>query len=175
MLQPDKPGSHNDLGVALSLHGKSDEAIVHFKEALRLDPNSAPAHYILARALTGAGTIDQAVTHLEETLRIKPDWPDPMNNLARLSITHKKAEFYNPSKALQLAEQACKLTNYNRPDFLDTLAAAYAETDRFEKAVDTAEKALKLALSSGQAKLAEKIKNSLSLYKASKPYAETLP
>ncbi|MHC4738210.1 MAG: tetratricopeptide repeat protein [Planctomycetota bacterium] len=175
LLQPDNPASHNDLGVALSLQGKSDEAIVHFKEALRLDPNSAPAHFILARALTGAGTIDQAVTHLEETLRIKPNWPDPMNNLARLSITHKKAGFYNPNQALKLAERACKLTNYNRPDFLDTLAAAYAETGRFEKAVDTAQKALKLALSSGQAKLAEKIKNSLSLYKAGKPYAEPLP
>ena len=175
LLQPDNPGSHNDLGVALSLQGKSDEAVVHFKEALKLAQDSAPAHYILDRALIGAGSIDQAVTHLKETLRIKPDWPDPMNNLAWLLIKHKKAEFYNPNQAMQLAEQACKLTNYNRPNFLQTLAAAYAETGGFEKAVATAEKALKLALSSGQAKLAEKIKNSLSLYKAGKPYAEPLP
>jgi tetratricopeptide (TPR) repeat protein len=174
-IQPDSPSAHNDLGVALSLQGKSDEAVMHFKEALRLAPDSAPAHYILARVLTSTGKITEAITHLEETLRLKPDWPDPMNSLARLLITHKKTESHNLDQALRLAEQACKLTNYKRPDLLDTAAAAYAAKGRFAEAVAAAEKALKLALAAGQVKLAEKIKNQLNLYKAKKSSVQPSP
>jgi Flp pilus assembly protein TadD len=48
-----------------------------------------------------------------------------------------------------LAEKACKATNNTDPEFLDTLAAAYAEAGRFDDAVRTAQQAIQVA---GQAK-----------------------
>ena len=96
-----------------------------------------------------------------------------MNNLAWLQATHKQAKFYNPDEAIRLAERACKITNYEKPEVLDTLAAAYAATGRFDQAIETAEKALESAQSSGQIELLNQIRKRLQLYKTGVPYVES--
>jgi hypothetical protein len=53
-----------------------------------------------------------------------------------------------------LAEKLCKITQYNQPVALDALAAAYAESGRFDAAVSTSRKGLKLALQQGNKELA---------------------
>lgn len=66
-------------------------------------------------------------------------------------------------------------TSYEKPEVLDTLAAAYAATGRFRQAVEIAEKALKLAQSSKQQEVIEQIRNHLRLYKVGKPCIEPSP
>ena len=44
-------GVHNNLGVVLENRGRLEEAIDHYQEALRLDPNYAKARNNLERAL----------------------------------------------------------------------------------------------------------------------------
>jgi Flp pilus assembly protein TadD len=39
LLDPNNATAHNDFGVALSRLGKLDEAIEHFKEALKIRPD----------------------------------------------------------------------------------------------------------------------------------------
>jgi len=95
-----------------------------------------------------------------------------VNNLAWLLATHKETKFRNPKEAVRLAHQACKLTNYENPTTLDTLAAAYAIDNKFHQAIQTAEKALELAEVTRQKKLTERIRNRLRLYKAGRPYIE---
>jgi hypothetical protein len=53
---------------------------------------------------------------------------------------------------------------------LDTLAAAYAEMGRFQKAAATAERARQLAVSDGQTTLAERIAARWKLYQSRSPY-----
>jgi hypothetical protein len=53
---------------------------------------------------------------------------------------------------------------------LDTLAVAYAASGNFADAVQTAEEALKLAVSEKQAELAGEIKSRLELYKRGQSY-----
>ncbi|HZZ28310.1 MAG TPA: tetratricopeptide repeat-containing serine protease family protein [Pirellulales bacterium] len=48
-------------------------------------------------------------------------------------------------KAIQLATEACTVTNFNRYDYLASLAAAYAESGDYDHAVEYQQKALKLA------------------------------
>jgi len=43
---------------------------------------------------------------------------------------------------VELAEKLCRLIDFNAPDALDTLAAAYAENSQFDKAVDTISRSL---------------------------------
>jgi len=52
LAQPGAPAAaiHNDLGVALATTGNLKEAIVEFREALRLDPNLQDAKDNLRRA-----------------------------------------------------------------------------------------------------------------------------
>jgi tetratricopeptide (TPR) repeat protein len=168
-IKPDAT-AHTNISYVLALQGNLDEAAVHLAEALRLDPQLAQAHHSLGQVLARKGKIDEAITHFEETLRLEPDWVEPMNNLAWFLSASKETTIHNPDKAIRLAQRACELTNYKKPDFLDTLAVAYAAAGDFHKAIETAEKALELCQSSEQNALKEKIENRLVLYKAGKPY-----
>ncbi len=46
-----RPETHNDFGVALARAGRFDEAIFHFKEAVRLDPSYTAAQQNLMKAM----------------------------------------------------------------------------------------------------------------------------
>jgi len=65
-------------GIALIDLGRADEAIAHFTEALRIDPDSATAHYNLGVVLAGRGEHEQAIV---QTLRIDPAHPDARRKL----------------------------------------------------------------------------------------------
>ncbi len=172
-IRPDFAAAHTNIGYALTLQGNLDEAVAHLTESLRLDPNSTQTYYYLGLALVQMGKINEAITHFEEALRLKPDWAEPMNDLAWFLAAGPEITAHNPDRAFKLAQRACELTNHKKPELLDTLAAAYAATGDFSKAIETAEKALELCQSSEQETLKKEIKKRLALYKAGKPYVET--
>jgi len=174
-IKPDFVIAHNNLGILLALQGKLDGAITHYTKVLQIEPNFASAHYNLARTLVEVDKIPEAITHFKETLRLRPDWVAPMNNLAWLLATYENPKFRDGAEAVQLAKQACKFTNYEQPELLGTLAAAYATAGRFSEAVATAEDGLQLARSSRKRELTEEIQNCLRLYKAGQPYIEPSP
>lgn len=71
--RPDNPRAHYNLGVALDLLGKLDEAIAHYVEAVRLRANYAEAHSNLGLALYKKGRLNEAVEHFSEAIRYRPD------------------------------------------------------------------------------------------------------
>ena len=64
--------------------GRTQEAIGHFEEALRINPDSADAHYNLGAALARLGRVPEAIAQYEQALRIKPDDDETRHELARL-------------------------------------------------------------------------------------------
>ena len=171
-IRPDYAEAHYNFGIALYSQGKFGQAITHLTEAAQRDPNSISVHYLLAQSLTNVGRTEDAIEHFRETLRLKPDWVAPMNKLALILATHEEAKLHNLKEAVRLAEKACELTRYEQPGILGTLAAAYAAAGRFGQAIETAEKAIKLAEVAGNKTLADGIRNQLQLYKAGKPYRQ---
>ena len=163
----------NGLGIAFCKSGRIDEGIYYYKRALEINPRLTEVHLNLASALIVKGARAEAAEHFEEALRLEPDWVEPMNGLAWFLATSGKTITHNLDKAVRLAQRACELTNYRKPELLDTLAAAYAATGDFGKAIETAEKALELCQSSEQESLKEEIKNRLVLFEAGKPYIKT--
>ena len=71
-----------------------------------------------------------------------------------------------------LAQRACSVTGDSIPAFLDTMAAAYAGSDRFAEAVVVSRKALRLASLAGNRDLARQIGERLDLYLANRPFVE---
>ena len=66
-----------------------------------------------------------------------PNHPDTlwaMNNLTRMPATSDGATIRNGTNAVHLAETAVAATARQNRSYLDTLAAAYAETQQFDKA-----------------------------------------
>ena len=86
----------------------------------------------------------------------------------RIRATHPEKKWRNGKQAVELAERCCQLTNNRFAKALDALAAAYAETGRFEDAEDAQIKAIELT---PQAMRAEQMAR-LRLYMAKKPFRE---
>lgn len=73
-IDPDFADAHMWLGAALLGLGKSDEAIVSIKEAIRLEPDNGQAHQGLARALwVGKGLFKEAIPEFERAIELNPE------------------------------------------------------------------------------------------------------
>jgi tetratricopeptide (TPR) repeat protein len=73
--------AHNGLGTALTHRGQVDEAIIHFRKALEIEPTYVEAHYNLGLALVGRGHVDEAMAHFRKALEIKPGLAEAHGNL----------------------------------------------------------------------------------------------
>lgn len=95
---------HHNLGVVLEQEGKSDEAILHFREALRIDPGYYLAHNSLGYCLEAQGNLQEAWMHYQKALQINPEYDLVHNNLgtllARQGRTDEAMDHYR--KALQI-------------------------------------------------------------------------
>ena len=58
-----------------------DDAIIHFQEALEINPDLAEACCNLGVALSQKGRVDEAIAHFQRALQIKPDYADAFYNL----------------------------------------------------------------------------------------------
>jgi len=76
-------------------------------------------------------------------------------------------------RALELAQKAEQLSGGTNPLPIRTLAAAYAETGQFPKAMATAERALQLATSQNDKVLAERLRHDITLYQSHSPCRDT--
>ncbi len=168
-LQPNLAGAHNNLGNALLGKGRVDQAIAHFQQALQLQPDSAEAHNNLANALRQQGRAAEAVTHYEAALAALPNHPLLLNNLAWVLATCPDASIRNGPRAVALAQQAERLSEGKDPALLGTLAAACAEAGRFADAVQTARRALDLAVAQTNASQAETLRTQLRRYESGSP------
>ncbi len=167
-IKPQQPAVLNQLAAQYTSLKKTEKAIESLKKSLQIYPKQPEVMSELAMALLGQNKISEALALLSESLELDPNQPYAVNSLAWIKATSKDAKFYDPPEALKFARQACELTKYQNPGMLDTLAAALAANGEFDKAVETAAKAIELAKSTDQNEQAQRIQNRLDLYKTSK-------
>ena len=166
-IEPGYALAHNNLGNVLLGRGRSDEALDHFREAVRLDPSNAEAHYNVGSVLRSRGELGGAVARFQEALRLKPDWLPAMASLAWLLATSSDAALRNPDLGVRFAERAADLTGRRDASALDVLAAAYAASGQFDRAVEACELALSMR---PDAALAAAIRAREDLYRQRRPY-----
>lgn len=160
--------SYTNRGTALRAKGEYDRAIADYDDAIRLDPTYARAYLNRGMARLAKGDAQGALADMNVAAKVNPRDTATLNTLAWWYATSKDNRVRNGERALQLARQACEVTHWSLPSYLDTLAAAYAETGNFSDAVTFQEKALQ---SSGYAKFSgERAQRRLQLYRSGKPY-----
>jgi Flp pilus assembly protein TadD len=83
---------HNNLGIALVAKGNNEEAISHYKMAIKIKPYLTTAHYNLGNALFAKRKGDEAISHYKIALKIKPDYALAHNNLGNALSAERKIE-----------------------------------------------------------------------------------
>jgi tetratricopeptide (TPR) repeat protein len=176
-LRPDRVEIHNaetqfNLANALLRKGQIDDAIAHYHESLQIQPNDVDTHTSLATALMRKGMPAEAIREFQIALEISPQSVNALNYLSWALATCSDDSLRKGDSAIALAEQAKNLTNGRDPLVLRTLAAAYAETGNYSKAIEVARTGLTLAREQKNPRLTATIQKELALYQAGSPYHE---
>jgi len=164
--------AHRDLGEVFSYQDMPDRGVSHYRKALQLDPTLQGVAARLGALLTRLHRYAEARQTLQEGLTHTPADPELMNNLAWLLATCPVDEIRNGAEALRLAEQACRIAGHSNPTLLDTLAAAQAEVGDFPAAVQTLNRAIRLAEPAAPPGLLDGLRSRLATYQTRKPYRQ---
>jgi tetratricopeptide (TPR) repeat protein len=117
---------HNNLGIALFADRKNEEAISHYKMAIKLKPTHTKAYYNLGIALFADRKNEEAISHYKMAIKLNSNFTDAHYNLG--VILFQKGEMreavYHFRRALRL-----------RPDFAaarDNLQLALLQLQELE-------------------------------------------
>jgi protein O-mannosyl-transferase len=162
--------AHASLADLVMRRGRVGEAIEHSEKALRIRPNDADAENNLGLALLQRGETKHGLTHLEKALAINPGHMNAEVNLAWILATAPDDSLRNGARALQLAEDVTRRAGHPNAIALRTLAAAYAETGRFNDAIATAQQAIEIARATGGNEgLIADLERNIASYRANQP------
>jgi tetratricopeptide (TPR) repeat protein len=151
-------------------HWRNSAAL--FSHALAVTEDNHIAHAHLGSALLERGEAEAAAAHFREAIRLRPDFLEVANNLAWLLATSDDDAVRNPYLALELAQRAANLSGGSDPVVLDTLAAAFAASGRFDAALVALRRALELSEAGTRPELAPEFRERLALYRARRAYRE---
>ena len=150
-----------------------NEMIDRFKndafEVVRRDGPKA-----LLRACVGRyesiGQYSNVVAVLHKAILFDPNDDSSYNQLAWIKATCSDASVRNGKEAVSAASKACELTEWKDWEYIDTLAAAYAEAGDFKRAVEFQEQALRTG---NPSELEQKVmRERVALFKDSQPFRE---
>ena len=165
-LEPHFADAYAGRGAAYENLKQYDRAIKDYSEAIRITPAVALIYANRASAHDKLGRHREAIRDYEEARRLDPRDDDTLDAFAWLLATVASPALRDGKRAVQVAREACELTQWKDPNHLDTLAAAYARSGDFASAVKWQTKALE---DPGFRQLKE-ARERLALYRAGKPY-----
>ncbi len=143
-LDPTFAEAYNNRGVSHRQLGEWDQAIADYTSAIEQYAGYAAAYANRGFARKQRGEYKDALVDYHQAIGLDPDVPQPYNDAAWLMATCPASEFRNAEEALEYAQRACDLTSNRNGDCLDTLAATQANVGDFERASETAARAITL-------------------------------
>ena len=132
------PLPHLLFGASLYWTGKVDDAVSEYKEALRLDPDSAMAYQLLGIASGWKGDVSQAQEYFLKANLLDPNKADTHMNLGSTYAVQRK-----PDKALEHFRRSAELAP-REPLYHYQLGTLYEALGRDEQAEASFKKALRL-------------------------------
>jgi tetratricopeptide (TPR) repeat protein len=175
---PDAWLAHNNLGLLLRQAGRTEEALKHFEQALRIQPDSPEACDNVGAILFDLGKTTEAMGYYEQALRLNPRRAEACYNLgtalARLDKYEEAVSYYE--SALQIEPDYAEAHNnfgnvlfrlgrvseaighYRKaiefkPDYTEAhfnLGVALVSTGRLDEAIEHYQRALALMPNSAQ-------------------------
>jgi tetratricopeptide (TPR) repeat protein len=168
-LRPTYGDPYLNLGNVLLLQGRMPDAITQWQKAHATEPKDARFHTALGDAFLGAGLQQDAIAEYEYATRISAQDPLPRNKLAWLLATSLDASIRDGSRAVEVANEAVRLSHGKDPNYVRTLAAAFAEAGRFVEAEEAARRAVRAAELMDNRSLVNALRDEIALYELGLP------
>jgi tetratricopeptide (TPR) repeat protein len=165
-IDPKEAVFYRDRGNIAFVRKQYDKALADYSEAIRLSPKYSVPFLQRGKTWVQKKQYDKALADFNEVVRLDPKGAYGHTALAWFLATCPEAKYRNGSKALESAQRACELNK--GPEEFATLAAAYAESGDFERAVEWQTKAIALA----PAELKSEQEKRLDMYKNKRPYRQ---
>lgn len=141
MLAPDKPASHNNLGLALRAQGRMTDAERAFRKALNLAPTYAEGWNSLGAVLQESGQISEALAAFTRATELNADNPEFLTNLG--NMFQKTGDL---TEAVNLYHRALKAhprfagAHFNLGLALKATGQLEASAEHYEKAISASPK-----------------------------------
>ena len=168
-LRPGYGDPYLNLGNVLFQQGRMRDALAQWHKAHATESKDTRFHTALADAFLRAGLQKDAMAEYEYAVRTSAQDPLPRNNLAWLLATSSDASLRDGNRALELANEAVRLSHGKDPNCLRTLAAACAESGRFGEAEETARRAFRAADFLNNRTLVNALRDEIALYELGLP------
>jgi len=148
--------------------GQLAKASADFDQVMRLNPKAASDYVFRGYAHFAKGKYKAAAIDFENAARLSPKDYDALVSLAWFQATCPEDSLRNGKEALEKSLRACELSGWRSGGAADTLAAAYAETGDFDRAVKYQMQAIGMSGVYGPTR--KKLQERLELYRQHKPY-----
>jgi tetratricopeptide (TPR) repeat protein len=156
-----------NTGRIAFFQGNPQDAIKWWKLSLLKKKDDTDCLSLLASTYALQGDQTNAIKYYRNVLKWKPNHPFARSQLAWTLATSADSRIRNGQEALALARALPEMSGDASARAYDILAAALAETGRFEEAVACAGQALRLAPK------ATDVEQRLKLYQQRQPYHES--
>jgi len=171
-LAPRRPTAYVELASLTFKRGDVAGAEKLLAQALEIEPCLAGPRATLAHLAEKRGDRAEQLRLLKRGVDHCPFSDGIHNNYAYLLATSPDQKDRDGHEALRIAKRVTDQTSPPRPDYLDTLASAYAEVGDFENAVRVQKQVLRLIEGIEEAERTKIARNHLALYQAGRPLRE---
>ncbi|MGQ0653382.1 MAG: hypothetical protein ACT4P4_14130 [Betaproteobacteria bacterium] len=166
--QEDQARERHDRAVLLMRDGQTDAALAEIDRAIGLQPDDPELHVVRGYLWYQKSDEHNALRAFERAIKLGSRNGGAYNSAAWILSTSKDNSLRDGKRALEWAREACRMTAWQDPSFIDTLAAALAEVGEYEDAVRQQQRALdfpQFNFRNGPG-----ARKRLELYKSGKPY-----
>jgi Flp pilus assembly protein TadD len=164
---PDDAMAHYNLGTLLSDSGRQSEALEEYRKASELSPENTTFLERLGVLLVMNGDLDGGIEKLRKAIELQPGIAEYHFNLGYL--LESRGDF---GGALAPLEKAVELSGGKNARFLAELANAYDKTGRSTEAIQSAQRALDLAVEAHDDELAKSLRDAIARYQSQKTTAQ---
>ena len=164
------------LAIASAYGGKKEygQGVATLTHLLAIEPGNEEAYIARAILHSWLGQHKAALADYRAAAKNAPDNAEAVNDLSWFLSTCPDAKLRDGKQALELASEACELSDWSQAQYIDTLAAAYAEQGNFDDAVVWEERAIDLA-SKWPTEIKQELQKHIDQYRKQLPYREEHP
>lgn len=134
-LDPNCGDHYRDRGLVHLCLQQLDKALADATRAIELNPADSLAWNNRGATRIKLGEYRDALNDLERAVKLQPDLPHPLRHIAWIQATSSEPMYRNGAEAVINATKAMEATDWQRTDWLPTLAAAHAEAGNFRAAI----------------------------------------